>query len=337
MTNVSFLIPSHNSSAFISRTLDTVFAASLPGDEIIVIDGSSDDTFLLLQKYQAKNQKRLILIKSKPEDEVIDRICDGINCSTNQYLFICDSDDQINTQEFASARKSMDENPGFDVYFINANEISLGKQRPLIFFPNAKAGPIDRDKVLQTVFSDPSKGPWWLKIFNKAQFPTNKYKAASKQAFNASDFFFSLLLVSFSSNFYYLDQIVYKYIHRENSFWKSLSPTKINGYLFAVDAAVSMAELLERPDLIELVFKDIAPSEYRAAIIESFACARKYGEFLKLRKKILNSRNYRKFVKSKKGKPYSKKYKLVLFCFSAGIFFPVNLFAKKLFKSWAKG
>jgi glycosyltransferase involved in cell wall biosynthesis len=49
---ISVVIPTYNSAAFIRKTLESVFAQTLPPDEILIMDdGSTDDTVSILNSY----------------------------------------------------------------------------------------------------------------------------------------------------------------------------------------------------------------------------------------------------------------------------------------------
>src|SRR5262245_35098304 len=51
--HISVIIPTYNRANMISRSLDSVLAATIPGDEVIVVDdGSTDDTKQVLEPYR---------------------------------------------------------------------------------------------------------------------------------------------------------------------------------------------------------------------------------------------------------------------------------------------
>ena len=53
--SVIVVIPAYNSSKYISRAIDSVFAQSRPAEEIIIVDdGSTDNTSQVVQQYKDK-------------------------------------------------------------------------------------------------------------------------------------------------------------------------------------------------------------------------------------------------------------------------------------------
>ena len=92
----SFVIPTYNRSQKVSRAIDSIINQQLWDlyAEIIVIDdGSTDDTELMLQKYLVNNQIKLI--KHLKNKGVASAKNTGIIHAQNDYVVLLDSDDLL--------------------------------------------------------------------------------------------------------------------------------------------------------------------------------------------------------------------------------------------------
>lgn len=91
---VSVIIPVYNACDYVSQCLDSVLAQSLKETEIICVDdGSTDNSFEILQRYQ-KADGRIRVIRQENRFAGAARNC-GIKMASGEYLHFLDSDDYI--------------------------------------------------------------------------------------------------------------------------------------------------------------------------------------------------------------------------------------------------
>ena len=91
--DISVVMPAYNSSRFIEAALDSVAAQSFAPDEIIVIDdGSTDDTFERVQRWQAKSKHAITLLKQSNQGVSAARN-HGIHTARGDWIALLDSDD----------------------------------------------------------------------------------------------------------------------------------------------------------------------------------------------------------------------------------------------------
>ncbi len=91
---VSVIIPVYNTAEFLKAALDSAIGQTLQDIEIICInDGSTDDSWDILQKY-ATDDKRIILVNKGNEGISLARNC-GMDIATGQYIAFLDSDDTM--------------------------------------------------------------------------------------------------------------------------------------------------------------------------------------------------------------------------------------------------
>ena len=91
---VSVIVPVYNVEKYIEKCVDSIIHQTLKEIEIILVDdGSTDRSGILLDSYQ-KDDKRIVVIH-KNNAGVSAARNDGIKCSKGRYLYIMDSDDYL--------------------------------------------------------------------------------------------------------------------------------------------------------------------------------------------------------------------------------------------------
>ncbi|MEZ8859698.1 glycosyltransferase family 2 protein [Vibrio sp. 10N.247.311.51] len=90
---VSIIVPTHNVSAFIQETIDSVKAQSYTNWELIVVDDcSSDNTFDILERIAATDS-RIIILSNEFNSGAGEARNKGICVSKGRYIAFLDSDD----------------------------------------------------------------------------------------------------------------------------------------------------------------------------------------------------------------------------------------------------
>lgn len=93
MADISVIIPTHNSRAYLAQTLDSVLAQSTPVREILVIDDSSSDgTIDLARQYERKTAGLVRLVVVPPCTNSQARNI-GLDRAQGQFIAFLDSDD----------------------------------------------------------------------------------------------------------------------------------------------------------------------------------------------------------------------------------------------------
>lgn len=88
---VSVVIPTYRHSAFVRRTLDSVFAQTYRDYEIVVVnDGSPDDTEAVLEPLIAANRIRYIKQENQGQSRARNR---GVELARGKYIAFLDDDD----------------------------------------------------------------------------------------------------------------------------------------------------------------------------------------------------------------------------------------------------
>lgn len=90
---VSVLIPSYNSSQYISTTLDSIINQTYPNLEILVCDDASKDNTVEVVKEYQKKDNRIKLIANKENLGIALNMNNGIKECKGKYIAILDADD----------------------------------------------------------------------------------------------------------------------------------------------------------------------------------------------------------------------------------------------------
>ena len=102
---ISIIIPVYNRPALVAECLDSVLAQTNPNWECIVVDdGSTDNTWEVLERYAAKEERiRIFKRDREPKGAPTCRNI-GADKANGNYLFFLDSDDLIG-ESFIKTRK----------------------------------------------------------------------------------------------------------------------------------------------------------------------------------------------------------------------------------------
>ena len=91
---LSIIIPCYNSGKFIGSTVEMLLRQDLSGCELILVnDGSTDDTLLILQKYESAENN--IFVIDQPNRGVSAARNTGMLAAHGRYIYFLDSDDTL--------------------------------------------------------------------------------------------------------------------------------------------------------------------------------------------------------------------------------------------------
>lgn len=91
----SIIIPAYNAEAYLSRCLNSIFLQKFENYEVVVInDGSTDGTVVLLEEYASKHPNLQVLTQSNQGMATARNR--GLEVAQGDYVLFVDSDDQIN-------------------------------------------------------------------------------------------------------------------------------------------------------------------------------------------------------------------------------------------------
>lgn len=99
MKDLTIVVPSYNSEAYLSRCLDTLIVPNRKIEIIIVNDGSTDSTAELSEHYQALHPE-MIRVIHKENGGHGSGVNAGVAAANGRFVKIVDSDDWVNDEAF---------------------------------------------------------------------------------------------------------------------------------------------------------------------------------------------------------------------------------------------
>ena len=92
----SIIIPAYNIEKYITRTLDSILSQNLPSDDfevIIINDGSTDNTGLIVAEYEEKHNNITLITIDNSGPSVARNL--AIDKAKGRYIMFIDADDII--------------------------------------------------------------------------------------------------------------------------------------------------------------------------------------------------------------------------------------------------
>ncbi|MEG0916301.1 MAG: glycosyltransferase [Myroides sp.] len=298
---ISVIIPLYNNQNLVSRCVESVLSQISDFDfEIIIInDGSTDNSLkIVIDRYQ--NIRNVSIIDKKNEGVSKTKNL-GISLAKGKYIMFLDSDDFI----FSGTLKNI-------LQFLNTNSVDLfifkyGRVSEHSFEANYDSLTIFRytlDDYLKNHFPT---GLAITQIYNRKVLESVRFKNFKYY----EDIIFFTDSLEFVNEIVYYDCTVYAYYNNSQSVMNNLHETFFNNLIEVIhiiqEKARSTKNLYLR-DYYELA------EEYLVYIL--IIKALKNKRYLKFICNTLAKVNFKKFIKLKKSKFHSKKFKLIISVFN---------------------
>jgi len=144
---LSVVLPNYNHANLIGRALAALLAQERAADEIIVIDdGSTDDSVLVIERIAAK-VPTIRILRNGNNIGVIATLQRGLEAARGDYIYFAASDDWVFPDFFALALRRLEADPGVGLFCGEAMLVDGTSNRPFAVRPAARprmsAGPID--------------------------------------------------------------------------------------------------------------------------------------------------------------------------------------------------
>lgn len=205
---VSIIIPVFNVAEYLNECLESVFNQTYPNIELIVInDGSTDDSSIILEKWKLKNE--FILITQKNSGQSISRN-KGLKVAKGKYILFVDSDDYIDVNTIDVLVKKI-ENDTSDIIRFNAlpfkhNSKKIMKNKNYDFSSILIDNKVYEGKELKYIFESFSSSPC-LYMFKKDLVTSNNIyftpNIIHEDELFTINLFFAAKRFSYTDNFFY--------------------------------------------------------------------------------------------------------------------------------------
>ena len=206
----SIVIPVYNASEFLRDTLDSVRSQLYNNYEVLVTnDGSTDNTEEVLKNYQKVNLKFPLNFTTQKNMGVSAARNNAIFCATGDYVAFLDQDDWWFPEKLEKMARILNMNNGIDVLYHRA--ISIGwKKRETTF----KSGRLKAPEFTDLLLNGNRIG------ISTAVVRLDKLKEVRgfhRDLHYIEDYDLWLKLASRNVNFYYMPDVLSKYIWRQES------------------------------------------------------------------------------------------------------------------------
>ena len=212
---VSIIVPVYNRGETVARCLDSILEQTWRQIEVILInDGSTDDTWSVLQRY-GEQDERIVLI-NKPNSGVSDSRNFGIESAHGEYIQFVDSDDWIPenaTEEYVRAIEDSGSDLVIaDYYRIRGKQIhQSGDIR--------EGGTYTRTRFAEFMMENAGDfyyGVVWNKLFRRRLIEDHRLSFDDKLAW-CEDFLFNLEYLRYAKTITVLKKPLYFYVKTKGS------------------------------------------------------------------------------------------------------------------------
>lgn len=233
---VSVIIPNYNHGKYLKQRIESVLSQSYQDFELIILDdASSDDSAVLLKKYEGHPKVRYVIINKTNSGRVFKQWIKGIELAKGDYIWIAESDDHADFRFLERTVEKLMTNQQLgmvftDTYKINAEGETIGqvsKSKPHLLDLAIDGGTINIKNFAHYLLEKLVVVNASSVLFRRSAL---KYLDVQKlsQFKNAGDVFVYLSIVLKMPIFYLSEPLNFMRFHSQNSTKKS----KRSGALF---------------------------------------------------------------------------------------------------------
>lgn len=303
MIDISIIIPIYNVEKYLEKCLESIFSIIGIKKEIILInDGSTDNSYLIIEKYKSQYKDEIIVINQKNKGLSGARNS-GLKIAKGEYVYFIDSDDYINSTDFIKLFKN-GKKKNLDIIIGQAvkvyeNTFKKDEKNP---FPKI---PLNMHEIELTGFE------FWKECLKKREYNVVVWNKIYKREFLEKNricyienllhedipFTFKCFILSKRIGFY--KYLFYYYRQRNESIMKTMNS---NNYTSILEILKYLLELYEKYKinnkyynnyLITVYWKnysELIKLDNRNLILKKIILKNKLGRIEKIRKFILKIR-----------------------------------------------
>ena len=286
---ISIIIPVHNDSKTLKRCLDSVVNQTYKNLEIIIVDGSKDNSLKIVKKYQEKD-KRIKIITG--ENKGLGRAKSvGFKRASGKYIGVVDADDFVDLSMYEKM---------YDMAYLN--EVDLVRCQYYIHdrdacrqSVNSRYGIVDNDDALELFLKKLELSSNWSFLYKKEVVDGLDFGNFAY----AEDFYFNFMVILRSKRVYISEAVYYHYdtfskedSSRKYDYEKSLK--EVDAHLGVDDAiykALGNKIKKYRVTCLDNTFNGFIPSIKNVIFKETYE---KYKEFVE---RIMELDSYKIFNK----------------------------------------
>ena len=223
---VSVIVPVYNVEQYIERCIESILLSTYKNFEIILInDGSTDNTALILNKYNSNKQCKVIHTINGGQSKSRNI---GLKESKGEYIYFVDSDDFIANNAIEIMMKNIMYHDA-DICCARANFIDhnnkIEKEIPLY---NRVKIDNHQEIIASALLIELIKVALWIKIFRRSVIEDNNilfYEDIMNE-----DYLFSVQTALKSKTVIFCNDIIYHVTIRENSVSRTIKKESITDF-----------------------------------------------------------------------------------------------------------
>jgi|GEM_PF-2345510 len=215
---VSVILPVYNVGKYLRQSLDSLISQTLKDIEIICIDdGSTDDSYSILEEYKAKDERIKVIHKSNKGTGAARN--DGLRIAKGECIGFVDPDDWVKPDMFERLYNEIKEkNLDIAMCMPDGWDEKNGVNRPFPYFIDDNFKNIPEGRVFNRRDLSPFQYPMcvWNKLYTKKLFDDNDISFAEGLDFEDHKAIFGALLAAERISFMREKLYVYRF-NREGS------------------------------------------------------------------------------------------------------------------------
>ena len=318
---LSIIIPVYNGEKYIKKCLDSVLSQTYSNIEVIIInDGSTDNSYQILQEY-AKKDHRIFLLNQENVGSSLTRNT-GIKYAKGEYITFVDIDDYLEKDTYEKVIAKLQDDIDIACFSVSCDYIKENYSINKVL----KSGIFSKDEAVIELFTKDIFNALWNKVYKASLIKDKDY---FPHEFNqGEDLIFNCKVFKQANKILLMNDIFYHYIYQENATMIS-SFTKDND-LVLKNKQKYVFELLSDIDM--QIYYDYMLKEYEVFVINLFMTNNNLSFKAKL-KMIEENINDKYIIKN--GKPsnlYGKIFKMTakINPFALTVVYYILTFAKKV-------
>lgn len=244
---ISIIIPVFNVSRFIRKTLLSVLSQSNISFEVIIVDdGSTDNTYEIVQQLLSVHQPKRVKVIKKENGGVSSARNKGIDEASGTYILFLDGDDYISTDLVKYLIPVCNEKKpdiicwGYDIVTENMDIILKYKDKYSYEYQEMSG-----ETALQNLILFRSMHIWTGSALYKKEFLDKEKIKFTEGCSNGEDQEFIIKCLSLSKKVIFLPQTLSYYVQRENSLTNSYDINRFE----AIGAIERAARFIEEKNI----------------------------------------------------------------------------------------
>lgn len=301
MEKISIIIPVYNAEKTIRRCLDSILASAYENYEVILIDdGSTDDSVLIISEYKKRNQRFKLIAQSNSGPSAARN--KGLEVANGDIISFVDSDDYVR-DDYLEKLASTFKKEKVDVVFfgfhrVNADGIELTVHEP----PNTQN---EYYSTLIALSEADMFGYTWIKAFRREILNEVRFDEEMRLF---EDEIFTCKLLEQQVKIFIMKEAIYYYVRSDGTLarkthdnycqlcdkvfreWRNLLSKMSNNSVFLNSKANHMAKVckyygLERKVKPQLFYKEMASCDFMKYVTlqDRFITSIKDKKWLKVR------------------------------------------------------